>query len=214
MEKVDVLVKKIWGYMVMNQDLKNSDAILGLGSHDTRVAHHCVDLYKEGFSKKIIFSGGLGTQTSSLFSKPEAEIFADIAIESGIPENSLILEKNSTNTGENIIFTRDLLAQLNLSISNMIVVTKPYMERRAYATFKKQWPEMDIIMSSPRLSFEDYINSDTNPEKTINIMVGDLVRIKEYPKIGFQIEQEIPDDVWQAAQELIEMGYDKHLPKI
>ena len=42
-------------------------------------------------------------------------------------------------------------------------------------------------------------------------MVGDLQRIKLYPAKGFQIFQEIPDDVWQAYERLIELGYDKDL---
>ena len=44
-------------------------------------------------------------------------------------------------------------------------------------------------------------------------MVGDLQRIKIYPKKGFQIFQEIPDDVWQAYKQLVNLGYDKHLIK-
>jgi hypothetical protein len=44
-------------------------------------------------------------------------------------------------------------------------------------------------------------------------MVGDLQRIKFYPALGFQIEQEIPDEVWQAYEKLVELGYDQHLIK-
>jgi len=35
--------------------------------------------------------------------------------------------------------------------------------------------------------------------------------VKVYPKKGFQIFQEIPDDVWQAYRELVRLGYKKHL---
>jgi hypothetical protein len=42
-------------------------------------------------------------------------------------------------------------------------------------------------------------------------MVGDLQRIKLYPERGFQIYQDIPDDVWQAYEKLVGMGYTKHL---
>jgi len=40
--------------------------------------------------------------------------------------------------------------------------------------------------------------------------VGDLVRLREYPQRGYQIEQDIPDDVWKAGQELMKKGYDKY----
>jgi hypothetical protein len=44
-------------------------------------------------------------------------------------------------------------------------------------------------------------------------MVGDLQRIREYPARGFQISQEIPDDVWEAYEKLVRAGYDKYLLK-
>jgi len=42
-------------------------------------------------------------------------------------------------------------------------------------------------------------------------MVGDLQRIAIYPKQGFQIAQEIPVDVWDAFEQLVALGYTKHL---
>lgn len=44
-------------------------------------------------------------------------------------------------------------------------------------------------------------------------MVGDLQRIKFYPAKGFQVYQEIPNDVWNAYEQLIAAGFDKHLMK-
>ena len=87
------------------------------------------------------------------------------------------------------------------------------MERRTYATFKKVWPEKEFIVTSPRFSFDDYPNEDITKEKVINIMVGDLQRIKLYPAKGFQIYQEIPEDVWSAYEKLVDMGYTSHLVK-
>lgn len=42
-------------------------------------------------------------------------------------------------------------------------------------------------------------------------MVGDLQRIKIYPSLGYQIYQEIPDQVWAAYEELVARGYTEHL---
>ena len=44
-------------------------------------------------------------------------------------------------------------------------------------------------------------------------MVGDLQRIREYPARGFQIPQEIPADVWDAYEQLVGAGYNRHLMK-
>lgn len=81
--------------------------------------------------------------------------------------------------------------------SSLLIVTKPYMERRTYATFKKQWPNetTQLTVASPPITYEDYFTAELPKELMINIMLGDLQRIKEYPKLGFQIEQAIPDEV-------------------
>ena len=82
------------------------------------------------------------------------------------------------------------------------------MERRTYATGKVWWPDIELIVSSPPLSIEDYPNaSNSHDEHWIHSMVGDLQRIKEYPTQGFQIEQEIPEKVWDAYEFLISAGY-------
>jgi len=87
------------------------------------------------------------------------------------------------------------------------------MERRSYATFKRYWPDKKLMVTSPQISFEQYPNGEISLEQVINIMVGDLQRIKIYPKRGFQIFQEIPEDVWQAYEKLVSLGYTKHLVK-
>ena len=45
------------------------------------------------------------------------------------------------------------------------------------------------------------------------MLVGDLQRIKEYPKKGFQIEQEISPEVWEAYEYLVGLGYTNYLIK-
>jgi uncharacterized SAM-binding protein YcdF (DUF218 family) len=161
----------------------------------------------------MIFSGGLGNLTKEIWTQTEAEQFAAIAIRMGVPEASILIENRSTNTGENILFTQQLLAQKNLEPRSFIVVQKPYMERRSYATFKQHWPHKKLIVTSPQISFEDYPTEDIPLDRVINIMAGDLQRIKFYPQKGFQVYQEIPADIWQAFEQLVAWGFDKHLMK-
>ena len=91
------------------------------------------------------------------------------------------------------------------------------MLRRTYATFMKQWPaspKPKIICSAIDQTLSEYCADPLYPfEYVTNIMVGDLQRLKEYPKLGYQIEQEIPDKVWSAYEELVTRGYTKHLLK-
>jgi len=209
------LAERLWQYHHMGQRLERADALLVLCSHDTAVAERGARLWLEGWAPLLIFSGGLGVITSRMWSEPEADQFARIARGMGVPAESILVENRSTNTGENVIFTRRMLAELGLDPRQFILVQKPYMERRAYATFRRFWPEKEAVVTSPQSSFEEYLEKYTNPGLTkddvVSIMVGDLQRIRLYPARGFQVAQEIPADVWEAFEELVRAGYDRHL---
>jgi len=216
-EHIHELAVKLWDYHHVNHQLVKSDAILVLCSHDVRVAERGAELFLEGWAPLLIFSGGLGVITKSMWSEPEADLFARIALEMGVPAERIIIENQSTNTGENVQFTKQLLEKRGLDLTSFIVVQKPYMERRSYATFRKVWPEKQLMVTSPQDAFDTYLSAYTNPGLTpddvISIMVGDLQRIKLYPEKGFQIPQAIPDDVWAAYEALVEAGYDRHLSR-
>lgn len=214
-EPIRKLATVLWDYHHLNHTLARADAILVLCSHDLRVAQRAAELFLAGWAPLLIFSGGLGVITKYLWSEPEAEIFARIALEMGVPAERILIENQSSNTGENVLFTKQLLEQRQIAVERFIVVQKPYMERRSFATFKKMWPQKDVIVTSPQDSFEEYLSRYTNPALTpddvISIMVGDLQRIQLYPQKGFQIPQPIPADVWAAYEALVQAGYDRHL---
>jgi uncharacterized SAM-binding protein YcdF (DUF218 family) len=207
----DELARVLWDYMLMRHEPEPCDLILVLGSNDTRVAEHGARLYLRGLAPRILFSGNVGVLTKHLFSRPEAEVFAEIALEMGVPEEAMLLEPRSTNTGENIRFSREVLAEQGLEPERFMVVQKPYMERRAYATFMRQWPGKEIRMASPPLGWDAYPNELLPKEVILPLMVGDLQRIRVYPEKGFQIPQAIPDEVWAAYEELVRRGFTGHL---
>jgi uncharacterized SAM-binding protein YcdF (DUF218 family) len=212
-QEILFLAKKLWDYHLLNNKMEKADCILALGSHDLRVPERAAELYLDGFAPLLIMSGGLGNFTQEIWTEKEADKFAAIAIEKGVPREAILIENNSTNTGENILFTQQLLKEKSLDPHSFIVVQKPYMERRSYATFKKHWPDKKLLVTSPQISFEEYPNEEIPMERVIHIMVGDLQRIKMYPEKGFQVYQEIPPDVWEAFEQLVVLGFDKHLMK-
>jgi uncharacterized SAM-binding protein YcdF (DUF218 family) len=208
---VDSLARKIWDFHHLNHSLEKSHAILVMGSHDLRVAERGAQLYLENWAPIVIFSGGLGNLTRGVWDRPEADLFAEIAVRMGVPQDAILIENQSTNTGANVRFTKDLLVQHQLDPKTFILVHKPYMERRAFATFCKVWPERKALVTSPQLSFEDYPTQEISKRDVIAIMVGDLQRIQLYSSNGFQIPQDIPPDVWAAGQELIRLGFTQNL---
>jgi uncharacterized SAM-binding protein YcdF (DUF218 family) len=211
-DRLRPFVERVWNYHQLGHELVHSDAILVLCSHDTRVAEYAAQLFLDRWAPLLIFSGGLGAITKHLFTEPEADRFASIAIGLGVPADRIIVENQSTNTGENVQFTRQLLAARAIDARTFILVQKPYMERRTFATFRKVWPEPSVCVTSPRVALDQYLSGYANDALSaadvISIMVGDLQRIRLYPDKGSQIPQPIPDDVWIAFRELVAAGYD------
>jgi len=214
-DRIHALAQKIWDYHHLDHQLARADAILVLCSHDTAVAARGAELFLQQWAPLLIFAGGLGAITRGLWDEPEADQFARIAVGMGVPQDRILIENRSTNTGENIRFTRQLLAAREFDPATFIVVQKPYMERRSYATFRQVWPEKEARVTSPQASMDEYLNRYSNgalsADDVISIMVGDLQRIREYPARGFQIHQDIPGDVWEAYEALVQAGYDRHL---
>ena len=214
-ERLRAQVERIWNYHHMNHELAKADVIVVLCSHDTIVAERGAQLLLEGWAPLLVVSGGLGGITKRLWQDPEADRFGRIAVAMGAPEDKILIENRSTNTGENVQFTRELLAERGLDPASFILVQKPYMERRTFATFNKVWPGKSVRVTSPQMPMDAYLarysNDALTADDVISIMVGDLQRIREYPARGFQIPQEIPADVWQAYEELVQAGYDRHL---
>ncbi|EEY98284.1 hypothetical protein VOA_002104 [Vibrio sp. RC586] len=198
-------IEILWHYLQLHQQPEPADVILVLGSNDVRVAEHAAKLYHQGIAPRVLFSGGLGRFTQGVFQQTEAEIFAALAKEAGVPEKAILLETQSTNSGENILFSHHLLAQQAQPIQRILLVQKPYMERRAYATFMKQWPDTieSVQVTSSGVSFFDYLTSELTSDFVIDAMLGDFERIRDYPALGFQIVQTIPESVTQAYQTLL-----------
>jgi uncharacterized SAM-binding protein YcdF (DUF218 family) len=209
--EVMALAQQLWDYHHLHHQLEKAECIFVLGSHDTRVADRGAELWLQGWAPVLIFSGGLGNVTKGIWTETEADKFAAIAVGRGVPREAILVENKSTNTGENILFTQQLLQSNGLDPHTFIVVQKPYMERRSYATFAKQWPGKKMIVTSPQISLTNYANEEIPIERVINIMVGDLQRIRVYAEKGFQVYQEIPNFIWNAFEQLVALGFNKHL---
>jgi len=212
---VDFYAELLYDYHFLKQPLQKAEAIFVLGSHDPSVVDYAVELYKEGWAKYIIFSGGVVRPIGELrnsMSKTEANAFFDIAVKAGVPEEAIIIDNEATNTGQNFSFTRKVLKEKCHDFQNFILVQKPYMVRRTYATALVQFAEFKFISTAKPDSYAQYIarcaENNISKERVISNMTGDLQRLKIYPEKGFLVMMEIPGNVWEAYERLIEMGFE------
>jgi uncharacterized SAM-binding protein YcdF (DUF218 family) len=204
-------VETLWDYHDMHHKLRPVDVAIGLGSHDIGVAVHTTELYHRGLFPRIVFTGANAPTTVERFPRGEAVHYSEYALNHGVPDSAILVEPRATNTSENITFSMDLLDDYGVNAASVILVSRPYQQRRAYATAKKLYPAVSITCSSQRLSLLKYVESIGDSNRVINMLVGDTQRIAIYADRGFSIHQAIPPSVEQAYQHLVEAGFTDRL---
>ncbi len=128
-------------YLSPQDNLSKCDAIVVISGGDTtaRLAEG-VNLYKDGWAPKIIFSGAAaqGEISNALAMKREA-------LTRGALESEILIEEESTTTEENARFVAELIT--NNDIKSIILVTSPYHQRRAYNHFRKELGDGFVIIN-------------------------------------------------------------------
>ncbi|MBA8877810.1 YdcF family protein [Phyllobacterium myrsinacearum] len=205
---IEAAARVLWDFHLVYDPLSPADLIIGLGSYDLRVADRCAKLFDQGLAPKILFTGKAGNWTNHLYDTTEAEAFAAHAKGAGVAADAILIEPNATNIGENIRFARAMAGE---AIKHIIIVTKPQTQRRAFATVRAQWPDVNALVTAPLHGFEDQPLTTYPLDKLIHEMVGDIKRMIDYPAQGFQIVQDIPVSVHDAYQFLVQAGYHHHL---
>jgi uncharacterized SAM-binding protein YcdF (DUF218 family) len=204
-------VRTLWEYHQLHQLPRRTDVGIGLGSHDLGVAAHTAHLYRAGMFPLIVFTGANAPTTRDRFPRGEAVHYREHALALGVPDHAILVEPAATNTGENITHTRTLLTDAGLPIHSVTLITRPYQQRRAYATCRKAWPEVTVICACQPLGLEEYVAAIGDADRVIAMLVGDTQRITVHAQRGFAIPQRIPVDVQAAYRRLVTAGYTARL---
>jgi hypothetical protein len=204
-------VETLWDYHNMHHELRPTDVGIGLGSHDLGVATYAAELYHSGMFPLIVFTGANAPTTVERFPCGEAVHYREHALELGVPDDAILIETEARNTGDNITLTRQLLADKGIAVNSITLISRPYQQRRAYATCKKLWPGIDVICASRPLPLDEYIASIGNVDRVINMLVGDTQRISKYADLGFSIPQDVPDAVTESFMRLMQKGFKSRL---
>lgn len=210
-EQVWADAELIWDFHQMHHEPRPCSVAVGLGSHDLGVADTTVGLYQRGMAPLIVFTGATSPTTSARMPRGEAVHYRERALELGVPAEDVLVEPNARNTGENIRLTRALLKDAGCPIDSVLLVSKPYEERRAYATARKLWPGVEVISASAPMTLAEYVESIGDSKLVIDMLVGALQRLQVYPDQGFMTHMSMPDPVLAAYQRLRIEGFTSRL---
>uniref|UniRef100_H3ACC1 DUF218 domain-containing protein n=1 Tax=Latimeria chalumnae TaxID=7897 RepID=H3ACC1_LATCH len=208
--------RALWNYLRLGHHLIKSDVVIGLGCHDIRVAERVARLYLEGWAPWILFTGYLGNHTLGKRLWASRNTFLDFQRQ-GISCLGGVLDTEGVKSFmiQNVKYHYYMDKDKKTPFGKIILVQQPFMERRILATFLRQWPgdkeNTQVIVTSPQMDPCDYPNQHVgNMADLIGYMLAVLERIRDYPKKGFQVEQEITPEALNSYQQLLQAG---HRPK-
>ncbi len=191
----------------MGHEVRPVDVGIGLGSHDIGVAVYAVELFRRGIFSTIVFSGANAPTTVAEFPDGEAVHYREHAVAQGIPDDAVLVEPRATNTAENIDLSRALLRDSGRVVRSVLLICRPYQQRRSYATCRKRWPEVEVVCGSLPESLDDYVARIGDAERVVTMLVGDTQRVWRYAAEGWAIEQDVPDAVRVAYERLVAAGF-------
>lgn len=201
---------KIFDYLYLRDEKQRVDAIIGFGHFDMKIPRTCGKLYKEGYAPKIIFTGGEGAGTADL-RKKEAQVFYDELFRHfpEIPEEDLLIEDQSTNTGENILLLKEKASgrwpgyNFSRGISSVMLVCNAARQRRTWLTWKKILSGIPAINCPPQTTFDQENNLFQSKGRDLeNLLIGEMERMLNYPDKGFIVEEKVPEAIYDAYQAL------------
>ncbi|WP_242911464.1 YdcF family protein [Actinomadura terrae] len=204
-------VATLWAYHQMGHQVRPVDVGIGLGSHDLSVATYAADLWRRATFPLIVFTGANAPTTRGRFPRGEAVHYREHALSLGVPAEAILVEPAATNTAENLTLTRKLLSEHNVTPRTVMLISRPYQQRRAYATCRKIWPEVEVICGSIPMTLDHYVAALGDVDRVVNMLVGDTQRIELYADRGFAIPQPMPDNVRNAYQRLVDRGFTTRL---
>jgi hypothetical protein len=198
---------RLWDYLSSPRSRAPCDVVAVLCSYDLRVCDHACALVQQGLAERLLLSGRSGNWTRHLWDRPEAQVFLERAVAGGVPEWAITLEEQATNFGENVAFTRQKLP----GARSVTFVTKPNSILRVGLTVPVRWPGLAAWIDCPDIEFPGGVSNVVGILGVIDEMVGDIHRIIEYPRRGFQVSHELPEEVLESWRYLIGQGFRGHL---
>jgi hypothetical protein len=201
----------VFRYLAVREEkLEPADLIIGFGHFDPKIPRRCCELFNRRLAPRILFTGGVGAGSADI-GTTEAEFFMEIARQDApsIPDSAIFIEQNSTNTGENLAMSREVLANLETplrfghELRRVILVANAYRQRRVYLSARRRLEGVALQNAPPITSYEEeHRLFDAKGESLDLHLCGEVERIQRYPARGYMAYAALPMDVLIAVEDL------------
>jgi len=177
------------------EELPKSEGLFVFGHVDPRLALHSAVLYKTGKMPRVVLTGKGGRKTIPDRFETEADYYASILRKEGVPESAMILERNSMNSLENIVFGIEACYKVGFYPQTLVISSIPALMLRSLVTFRKQFPGINVSASTFDINSEEY----TESERILRIL-EEFDRFEEYARKGDVEPVNVPKEISKAVE--------------
>ena len=177
------------------------DLIIGFGVCDLTVPATCADLWHRRAAPTLLFAGGVGAGSGDLI-EPEAVVFRDHATKLGVKAAAILIEPDSTNTYDNVVRSRALLADRGFHLGSAVLVAQPHRQRRVWLTCQKQLPGVTLCNRPPDTPFDEAAALFGGPRAYAPKLLGELQRITRYSGWGDIAQDSLPSELEPVVEAL------------
>jgi uncharacterized SAM-binding protein YcdF (DUF218 family) len=180
-------IERINAEHLISTPLKPADLLFVFGTRGgvTERVEAAVRLWREGFCRWLIVSGGLTPGSD----RTECEVIKGELTSKGVPANLILEEHRAMNTGENVVFSLPIIdAQLGLrNIRSVICLGNFWTARRYPMTLHRHWPAVEKML----VAVNHYATTKelwhTDPELSARV-ISEWNKIEPYKVKGFIAE--------------------------
>ncbi|MFC1638746.1 YdcF family protein [Patescibacteria group bacterium] len=143
----DEQLRQITEYIFLPPDPKPCDIGFVFGTRLAGPVDRAYEAFALGLVPRLLLSGGANRHTGVV----EADWMAAELEVLGVPPDRLLLENRSTNSLENVMFSRDLVAERLApdAVRSILVIAKHFHVRRAMMTLKRHFPAGTALRAFP-----------------------------------------------------------------
>jgi uncharacterized SAM-binding protein YcdF (DUF218 family) len=135
----------IGDFLVVEDKLEPADVIHVIAGPDYRTEYG-IQLYKQGYGRQVFFTGGW----CSLHNENHGQRGKERAVQQGVPSEAISLNDSKvTSTYSEVVRLREFIAQSQVPIKSVIVVSDPHHMRRARWTYRQVLDHQISIQMAP-----------------------------------------------------------------
>jgi len=181
--KKNILI--IYNWLAITDRLEKAELIFLFGGAIIKTAEKGFDLINNDYAPLIVVTGRTGTFGNPKWTKPIADVFAEYLRKQGIRKECILIQNRSMNTLEDVLYTLPILERNNIWPKSIILVSRPTHQRRAQATFKKQFPYSVKLINQPcEEKHPRLINKDDELNKIGISCIHEYERLIKYARKG------------------------------